>query len=101
MAKNHADFMKRVNPKIRKAAEKRAKQIILGQVLRSYREGRRIPQATIAAAMGLKQPAIARLEKQSDVKLSTLRAFAKSFGAELVVGIRHEGEVFDLLPTGS
>ena len=97
MAKNHAEFMKRVKPKVRKAAEQRAKEIILGQLLRNFREGRHIPQVVVAEAMGLKQPAIARLEKQKDVKLSTLQSFAKSMGGELVVGIKHEGKLFELL----
>jgi transcriptional regulator with XRE-family HTH domain len=97
MAKSREAFLKKVAPQVRKAGQARGKEIVLGQVLRSFRQGQHIPQAVVAEAMGVTQPAIARLEKQKDVKLSTLQALAESMGGELVVGIRHKGKVFDLI----
>jgi len=47
--------------------------------------------------MGLKQPAIARLERQRDVKLSTLQQWAAATGGELVLGVRRQGKVSELV----
>ena len=89
--------MKLVKPNVRKAAKVRAEEIILGQFLRACREENQMSQAAIAEAMGLKQPAIARMETQKDMKLSTLQAFAKSVGGELIINIRRQGAVYELV----
>jgi len=86
MAKNHADFLNKFIPKNQRAAVKRRSDaIVIGQVLRVMREKRKMSQADIAQRMGLKQPAIARLER------------AAATGGELVLAVRRQGKTSELV----
>ncbi len=97
MAKNHADFLKKFVPADqRRTVKKRTDEIIIGQLLRLMREKRNLSQAEVARRMGLQQPAIARMERQRDVKLSTLREWAAATGGELVLSLRHAGRLSKL-----
>lgn len=98
MAKSHAEFLKKFVPQDQRAAVKRRSDaIVIGQVLRMLREERKLSQADIAERMGLKQPAIARLERQKDVKLSTLQDWASATGGELVLAVRRKGRLSQLV----
>lgn len=98
MAKSHADFLNKFIPKEqRSAVKRRSDAIIIGQLLRMMREKQKLSQADVAERMGLKQPAIARLERQRDVKLSTLQEWASATGGELVLGVRHQGKTLGLV----
>jgi DNA-binding XRE family transcriptional regulator len=98
MAKSHADFLDKFIPKDQRAAVKRRSDaIVIGQVLRMMREKEKMSQAEVAQRMGLKQPAIARLERQSDVKLSTLQEWAAATGGELVLAVRRQGKTSELV----
>ena len=98
MAKSHAEFLKKFIPKSQRAAvRRRSDAIVIGQLLRMMREERSISQADIAQRMGIKQPAIARLERQTDVKLSTLQQWALATGGELVLAVRRQGKTFKLV----
>jgi DNA-binding XRE family transcriptional regulator len=98
MAKSHAEFMKKFVPRDQRAAvRRRSDAIVIGQVLRMIREQRKLSQADVAKRMGLKQPAIARLERQTDVKLSTLQEWATATGGELVLAVRRQGKLSQLV----
>lgn len=98
MAKNHAEFLEKVIAKDQRAAVKRRSDaIVIGQVLRMMREKGKMSQAEVAERMGLKQPAIARLERQHDVKLSTLQQWAAATGGELVLSVRRQGKISELV----
>jgi len=98
MAKSHAEFLKKFVPQDQRAAVKRRSDaIVIGQVLRMLREERKLSQADIAERMGLKQPAIARLERQTDIKLSTLQDWALATGGELVLAVRRKGRLSQLV----
>lgn len=98
MAKNHAEFMKKfISRGQRAAVKRRSDEIVIGQMLRMIRENQKLSQADIAERMGLKQPAIARLERQKDVKLSTLQEWASATGGELVLSLRRDGKVSKLV----
>jgi ribosome-binding protein aMBF1 (putative translation factor) len=77
--------------------KRRSDAIVIGQVLRMMREKRKLSQAEIAERMGLKQPAIARLERQSDFKLSTLQEWAVATGGELILAVRRRGKLSQLV----
>jgi helix-turn-helix protein len=57
----------------------------IGEELRlsDLRRARGYTQRQLAAAMGTPQPGIARLEKQADVYLSTLRSYVEAMGGRL------------------
>jgi DNA-binding XRE family transcriptional regulator len=98
MAKSHAEFLKKFIPQDQRAAVKRRSDaIVIGQLLRMMRERRKLSQAQVAERMGLKQPAIARLERQRDVKLSTLQQWASATGGDLVLAVRRRGKLTPLV----
>jgi len=98
MAKSHAEFLTRFVPQDQRAAVKRRSDtIVIGQLLRMLREKQNLSQSDIAHRMGLKQPAIARLERQSDVKLSTLQEWATATDGELVLSVRRRGKLSRLV----
>lgn len=78
----------------------------LKQEVEGLRELRRITgkaQADIASALNIKQPSISKIEKQTDMYLSTLRSYVEAVGGKLeltvqlpkrpALRIRHLGEV--------
>lgn len=45
-------------------------------------------QAEIAAALNIRQPSVSKLEKQTDMHISTLRGYVEAMGGELELLIR-------------
>jgi len=63
----------------------------LRQEVESLRQLRRLAgkaQADIAAALHIKQPSVSRIEKQTDMYLSTLRGYIEAIGGELDLVVR-------------
>ncbi|EJW13359.1 transcriptional regulator, XRE family protein [Rhodovulum sp. PH10] len=57
----------------------------------SLQELRRVTgkvQADIAAALEITQPSVSKIEKQTDMYLSTLRSFVEAIGGELELVVR-------------
>ncbi len=58
----------------------------IGVMLRQAREKAGLTQEQVANRLGTKKSAISRIENHAeDVRLSTLRAYAKAVGAELQI----------------
>lgn len=53
--------------------------------LHELRRARGLSQQTIAAALHIQQPAVAKLEKRADMYVSTLRNHIRAMGGELEV----------------
>jgi predicted nucleotidyltransferase len=51
--------------------------------LRALREAAGVTQEELAARLGRRQPALSRLERQMDVRMSTLREYVAGLGGEL------------------
>jgi transcriptional regulator with XRE-family HTH domain len=59
---------------------------ILGELLLSeIRELAGKSQSQVADVLGIKQPSLSKLEKQSDMQISTLRRIVNALGGELEV----------------
>jgi hypothetical protein len=56
--------------------------------LRALREVAGKAQADIAAALNIKQPSVSKIEKQTDMYLSTLRGYVEAIGGELDLVVR-------------
>jgi transcriptional regulator with XRE-family HTH domain len=68
----------------RKRVEARAAQLIGEEMtLRELRRARKVTQVRIARALGIRQDGVSRLEKRSDLLLSTLRKAVRALGGEL------------------
>jgi transcriptional regulator with XRE-family HTH domain len=64
--------------------EARAAQLIAGEMtLRELRHARKLTQVRMAKALGITQDSVSRLEKRSDLLLSTLRNTVEDMGGKL------------------
>jgi hypothetical protein len=63
----------------------------LGQEVEGLRELRQIAgkaQADIASALNIKQPSVSKIEKQTDMYLSTLRSYVEAVGGKLELTVK-------------
>jgi transcriptional regulator with XRE-family HTH domain len=71
-------------PARRKRIEKRAAQLIAEEMtLRALRKARKITQTQLAKKLGVKQEQISRIEKRTDLHVSTLRRSIEALGGSL------------------
>lgn len=84
MTKSLNDKIKALDPKRRKKVEARAAELISQEMsLRDLRKAMDKTQAKMAKALGIKQEGVSRIEKRSDLLLSTLRGYVEAMGGEL------------------
>ena len=68
----------------RKKIEVRAAQLLAEEMtLQELRQARKLTQVCMAKALGITQEGVSRLEKRSDLLLSTLRKTVKAMGGNL------------------
>jgi len=84
MAVNVNDKIKKLSPDQRKKVEARAAELIAEEMtLRELRRARKLTQVRMAKALGINQDSVSRLEKRSDLLLSTLRKTVEAMGGNL------------------
>ncbi len=84
MATNVKDIIKKLSPAQRKKVEARAAQLIAEEMtLRELRKARKLTQVRMAKQLGITQDSVSRLEKRSDLLLSTLRKTVEAMGGSL------------------
>jgi DNA-binding XRE family transcriptional regulator len=75
---------KELGPARRKKVEARAAQLIAEEMtLQELRRARKLTQVRMAKALGIGQDGISKLEKRSDLLLSTLRKTVEAMGGSL------------------
>src|SRR5271155_2428250 len=83
------DVLASLPPKRRTEIDRRFKELV--DEVESLRELRRLSaksQAKIAKILRISQPAVSKIEKQTDMYLSTLRSYVEAIGGELDVIVR-------------
>jgi len=84
MAVNVNDKIRKLPNAQRKKIEARAAALIAEEMtLRELRHARKLTQVRMAKALGITQDSVSRLEKRSDLLLSTLRKTIKAMGGNL------------------
>jgi transcriptional regulator with XRE-family HTH domain len=92
MAKKFNDLRKKMSPESQEKAKAKTR-ILLGEMaLDELREARRLTQEQLAERFHVKQPAIAKIERRTDMYLSTLRGVIKAMGGDM--------EIFAVFPEG-
>src|ERR1700693_3718952 len=78
MPTNVDDIIGKLNPAQRKKVEARATQLIAEEMtLRELWHARKLTQVRMAKKLGITQDSVSRLEKRSDLLLSTLRKYRR------------------------
>lgn len=76
--------LSQLSPKRRIKVEERAAQLIAQEMtLRNLRQARKLTQERMAQLLNIRQENVSRLEKRSDLLLSTLRSYVQAMGGEL------------------
>jgi transcriptional regulator with XRE-family HTH domain len=84
MPTNVDDIIKKLSPAQRKKVEARAAELISEEMtLRELRHARKLARVKIAKTLGVTQDSVSRLEKRSDLLLSTLRKTVEAMGGNL------------------
>jgi transcriptional regulator with XRE-family HTH domain len=94
MAHKWRDIRGTFSPEVE--AEIRRKVQMAPIIMRLYqlREARNLTQTSLAQVLNVNQGAVSKMEKRTDMYLSTLRSYLKAMGAELQIkAIFPDGEV--------
>src|SRR5207248_6558931 len=84
MRVNVNDIIRKLSPAERKKVQDRAAELIAEEMsLRDLRKARKLTQTRVAKTLGITQDSVSRLEKRSDLLLSTLRKTVKAMGGDV------------------
>ena len=84
MATNVDDKIKKLSPAQLKKVKAGAAELIAEEMtLRELRHARKLTQVRLAKKLGITQDSVSRLEKRSDLLLSTLRKTVEAMGGNL------------------
>ena len=77
------DYMASLLEERRRKIEEGAQKLIFAYQLEMARKARKVSQKQLAATLRVSQPAIAKMEHEEDMKLSTLKRLVEGMGGTL------------------
>ena len=94
MARNFRELQVKMSPARRGRTEVRVRQAIKELALNELREARKLTQAELADVLNVDQGSISKLERRTDIYISTLRRYVEAMGGTLQIRVVFpEGEV--------
>ena len=94
MAKKFSELVAKMSPERRARIDAEVKKTLAEMPLQELRNARGLSQKMLAEALHIQQPAIAKLEKRTDMYISTLRSHIRAMGGELEIVARFpDGDV--------
>jgi DNA-binding XRE family transcriptional regulator len=88
MAKNFAVLRAQMSPESQARTEAKAQAMLAEMPLNELRQARGLSQKMLAEVLHVQQPAIAKIEKRTDMYISTLRSHIEAMGGQLEVVAR-------------
>ena len=88
MAKKFSELSSRMSPESQARAETQAQAMLAEMPLNELRQARGLSQKMLAEVLHVQQPSIAKMEKRTDMYLSTLRSHIEAMGGQLEVVAR-------------
>ncbi len=88
MANQFSVLRQRMSPESQARAEAKALALLAEMPLNELRQARGLSQKMLAEVLHVQQPAIAKMEKRTDMYLSTLRSHIEAMGGQLEVVAR-------------
>lgn len=96
MAGKFRDLMADWSPERIAEVEAGAREMLLEMPLYRLRQARNMTQDELASAMGTTQASVSKLERRSDVYLSSARRYVEAMGGELEITARFPDAAFRL-----
>jgi DNA-binding XRE family transcriptional regulator len=88
------ELTRKLSPKRKARVAARVAELKAEMVLAELRQARQRSQQELARALKVNQPAVAKLEKRTDMYVSNLRRYVEALGGELEITAKFaEGEV--------
>ena len=88
MAKKFTELRAGMTQAAREKADGMARQMLAEMPLNELRQARGLSQKMLAEVLHVQQPAIAKIEKRTDMYISTLRSHIEAMGGKLEVVAR-------------
>jgi len=88
MVKKYHELRARMSPASRKKSRALATAMARQMPLHELRAARRLSQAALAERLDTTQSSVSKLEKRTDMYLSTLRAYIEAMGGRLEITAR-------------
>ena len=83
MAKKFRDLRAKMSPESQAKADEKAQGLLSELPLAELRQAMLLSQEQLAAELNVRQPAVAKMEKKTDMYISTLRRFIEAMGGQL------------------
>lgn len=94
MAKSFKVLRAKMSPATQQRAKEKTRLMLESMPLQELRQARALSQDEMAKSLGIKQAAVSKLERRTDMYLSTLRKFVEAMGGRLeIVAHFPEGDV--------
>lgn len=85
MAKKFAELRAKMAPEAQARVEAKAQELLAEMPLHELRQARGLSQKVLAEVLHVQQPSIAKMEKRTDMYISTLRSHIEAMGGQLDV----------------
>jgi DNA-binding XRE family transcriptional regulator len=85
MARNFRELEAKMSPESRARSDAKTQKMIAEMALDELREAREMTQVHLAKILGVNQAAVSKLERRTDMYVSTLQGFVKAMGGELKI----------------
>lgn len=94
MAKKFSELQARMTPQARADAERIFQQHLKEMPLHELRKAQQMSQDTLAKVLNINQAAVSKMERRTDMYISTLRNYIRAMGGELeIVATFPDGQV--------
>jgi predicted transcriptional regulator len=85
MARKFSELREKMSPAARAASEREFRQMVQEMPLRRLRAARELTQENLASVLRVKQSEISKIERRTDMYLSTLASYVKAMGGTLEI----------------
>ncbi|WNF47724.1 XRE family transcriptional regulator [Pseudomonas sp. SG20056] len=85
MAKKFAELRAKMAPETQARVEAKAQELLAEMPLNELRQARGLSQKVLAEVLHVQQPSIAKMERRTDMYISTLRSHIEAMGGQLDV----------------
>jgi len=83
MAKSFKQLRDKMSPESQKRAEAKAQQLLAQMPLSELQRARSLSQENMAETLLMKQASISKMERRTDIYISTLRSYIEAMGGQL------------------
>src|SRR5271170_6442981 len=94
MARNFRELQAKISPERRARVERKVEQALREMALDELRSARQLTQTGLANILGVDQGSNSKLERRTDMYISTLRSYVEAMGGDLQIrAVFPDGEV--------